>query len=73
MLRLFRKYNRYLIKVNYKSGHSEKFWAYEFRMIGTQSYEWRDVGSKEPFHLGIENIESVWLLKTKKGRNVWPT
>lgn len=71
MLRLFRKYNKYLVKINYKSGHSETFWAWHFKMVNSTSFEWKEASSKEPFVLGISDIESIWILKEKPGRNKW--
>ena len=76
MLKWFRKYTKYLVKVNYKSGNSEKFWTYYFNIeivsgaSSRSSVEWKSI-SKRPIYLNIDEIESVWVLKTKWGRNDW--
>ena len=66
MFKLFRKYNKYLIRINYKSGQSVKFWVYAFKITSDEA-SWHTV-CKKPILLNIDEIESVWLLRGKEGR-----
>lgn len=59
-------YNKYLVQINYKSGISMKFWVYSFAMSGN-SVEWHPVDHNHPIAIGLDDIESAWKLKAKKG------
>lgn len=50
----------YRIKINYKSGNSEMFWATEFK-CNDGEYSWDTVdGFRRPIILNVDAIESVW-------------
>ena len=70
MLNLFERLltTKYLIQINYKSGISMKFWTYSFE-INNGSITWESVyqRGKKPLLIGVDNIESVYIIKTRKG------
>lgn len=60
--------DRFFIRVNYKSGHSEEFWVYQFE-INKNSVKWESVKPTEvkPVLIGYDEIESVWQIKAIEG------
>ncbi len=61
---------RMLIRINYKTGIQEEFWAYWFwkQLDGNNSLsqlQWKPVNANQPFILGIDDIESVWVVETR--------
>lgn len=57
----------FLIRINYKSGIQEEFWASEFTYDGAGSYTWHPVGkfSNRPLKMNVDEIESVWQAKAR--------
>lgn len=61
---------RYLIQINYKSGNSIKLWFKNFTVNsnnrGITSVSW-DLYSKNKkiLHMGVDEIESVFIIKTR--------
>lgn len=55
------------IEINYKSGIRQRFWVYSFKISETRAAKnasWRYVEGPRPITMGIEDIESVWQLRT---------
>lgn len=63
---------RSLVQINYKSGTSVEQWFDKFKINyryqgEIESIKW--VGSDEavyPLYLGVDQVESVWVLKTEE-------
>lgn len=60
---------RLLIRINYKTGIQEEFWAYWFwKHLNNNNkiiqVKWIPVNLNQPFFLGLDNIESVWVVDT---------
>ena len=56
----------YLIRVNYKSGHSEELWYKKFT-IRSETYEWETSDPvRRPLLIGVDDIESVWQLEVRE-------
>lgn len=59
----------FLIRINYKSGHSEQFWAKEFGISPENNIKWTCAGSyPAPLAItmgDIKNIESIWQVKVR--------
>jgi len=68
MLNIFK--TRFLIQVNYNSGISVKFWAYEFNYEKAPStgvtFSWQSVNHTRPILLNADGVESVWQIKTRR-------
>jgi hypothetical protein len=51
------------VKIVYKSGHVEYYffenWGVDREGSNITSVTWKTAGAKRPFHLGLENIESI--------------
>ncbi len=61
---------RTLVRINYKSGIQEKFWVYYFwRHLNENNrlteIKWIPVNAYVPFILGLDEIESVWIIETR--------
>ena len=57
---------RYKVRVNYKSGISEDFWCFKFDINnGGDSFKWESCKVRRPLLLGVDNIESVYVLREK--------
>jgi len=61
---------RFLIRVNYKTGIQEEFWTYWFwKQLNENNkliqVKWMNANVNEPFILGLDNIESIWLIETR--------
>lgn len=61
-------HRQYLIKINYKSGHYEKFWCRAFTCVvkknGDRQYEWNAVDEK-PLDINMDEVESVWSIDNR--------
>jgi hypothetical protein len=58
-----------LIRINYKTGIQEEFWAYWFwKDLNANNritqVEWIAVNANHPFILGLDDIESIWVVET---------
>lgn len=62
---------KFLIRINYKSGRSEEFWTWKFtyKTTGVKITElnWIWAGGNKPVIVNLEEIESVWHVKTRYG------
>lgn len=57
---------QYLVKINYKSGLSEKTWYSKFNFDGKEYIcTVVDDENNRPLVLGAPEIESVWVLKNR--------
>lgn len=61
---------KHFVRINYKSGLTESFWAWKFdyRQQGgsVTDLAWDAApGGPEPKVIGIDSIESVWLIKSR--------
>ena len=58
---------QFLVRINYRSGISEEFWVKNFTYTPGQRATWdrANYSSPYPHHLGIDDIESVWVVKTR--------
>lgn len=54
---------QYLVQINYKSGTSMKAWFNEFH-YNSKEMTWT-VHGREILKMGINEIESIWVLKTR--------
>jgi len=68
MLRWFRKYHQYLVRINYKSGISQDCWFYNLKFKNDEA-TWI-TPTQTIIHLGYDSIESVHVLKVKLGRKM---
>lgn len=63
---------KYLIKINYKSGNSEQFWASKFNIETRDGAvikaEWEGVEGPAPIFINISAIESIYQLEYVKGK-----
>lgn len=65
-------YNKFLIKIVYKSGHAEQYWMYKFTCkhsnneITKASWNIADL-QKNALWLNVSAIESVIQLKSRRG------
>lgn len=59
---------KFLIRINYKSGISEEFWTwkldYKANANGVTSLTWMWAGGNKPAIMNLDQIESVWHVKT---------
>lgn len=60
----------YKVRVNYKSGISEEFWAFNFEYEnnhGAETYTWKKLhkSTSGPIQLNIDSVDSTWLLETE--------
>ena len=62
-------YNKYKIRVNYKSGNSEEFWTWRFSWDrnGNQATWAHCDDSQKPILLGVEEVESIWQVGYSRG------
>lgn len=64
-------YNKYLIRINYKSGIQEQLWCtnYDFKYDENEitSYSLSGLNKNRPIALVLSNVESVWFVKRRRG------
>lgn len=62
---------KYLVRINYKSGNSEQFWCWKFnyKFSGSRITEltWIWAHGNKPAIMNLDEIESVWHVKTRYG------
>jgi predicted component of type VI protein secretion system len=59
---------KFLVRINYKSGHSEEFWVwkFEFKINGdNKEFKWVSAGGNKPTYMNVSEVESVWCAKTR--------
>ena len=68
----FRKYHKYLVQINYKSGISVTKW-YKYLAFSGTKVDWKLSSYKrqQVLYMGYDSIESIYVLKTKLGRQKW--
>lgn len=61
------KYNRYLIRIIYKSGQHVDFWVYRFTAYGA-GVKWIPIrNNTQPLYLNYDEVESIFQLKAHRG------
>ena len=62
---------KYLIRINYKSGHSEEIWVLSFEIDNfniesKRSMKWKTFSDEYyPMFVGITDIESIFQIKAR--------
>ena len=61
---------RMLIRINYKTGIQEEFWVYYFWKYvkasnDTTQVKWVPVTLNKPFMLGLNDVESIWIVEAR--------
>lgn len=63
--------DRFIVAVNYKSGITQKFKCKEFNFTrgangGVSEVRWDEISvrTNRPFFINVDEIESVWVVKT---------
>lgn len=63
-------YNKYKIRIVYKSGYHHDFWCYQFTIKQNGSLHWWAVSlSNSPVCIAdsTESIESIWTVDKRRG------